>query len=92
MSSLENTESVQNILSEETLIQVTSIEKPIIIKKSLLQILIELFSGCTSKSSVSNVINPAIEIVDELSNVTIEVIIEKTNESPEEKNNNINKE
>lgn len=92
MSSIENNESVQNTLSEETPIQVPSIEKPIIIRKSLYQILIELFLGCTSKSSVSNVINPAVEIVDELSNVTIEIIIEKTNEGPGEENNNINKE
>jgi hypothetical protein len=96
MSSVENTESVQtpskeetNIKSneqpslEETITEVPPTEKPIIIRKSLLQILIGLFLGCTSKSSVSHVINPAVEIVEELSNVTIEVIIEESKEIKE---------
>lgn len=91
MSSVENTESVQNTHVEETVTEVPSVEKtkPIIIRKSLLQILIGLFLGCTSKSSVSNVINPAIEIVEELSNVTIEIIVEESKETKEETNEKI---
>lgn len=97
MSSVENTESVQTLSKEETNVksneqpsleetvtEVPSVEKPIIIRKSLLQMLIDLFLGCTSKSSVSNVINPAIEIVEELSDITIEVIIEESKEIKEE--------
>jgi len=83
MSSLENTESVEtpeekNVKSneepslEETVTEVPCTEKPIIIRKSLLQILVELFTGCTSKKNVKT--------VEELSEIKIEVNVEKTKE------------
>ena len=73
MSYVDSPESVQNTPVEETPIEVPSVEKPIIIRKSLLQILIELFLGCTSKQSVKT--------VEELSEIKIEISIEEKKEN-----------
>ena len=86
MSSVENTVSVEtpeekNIKSneepslEETITEVPSTEKPVIIKKSLFQILIDLFTGCTSKKTVKS--------IQELSEIKIEVVLEESKEENE---------
>ena len=74
--------SVEAPSVEETSIDVVSTEKPKIIRKSLLQILIELFTGCTSKQTVKS--------VEELSEVNIEIVVEESKEDSSEINKDNN--
>ena len=81
MSSVETPEE-KNIKSneepslEESVTEIPSTEKPVIIRKSLFQILVELFTGCTSKKTVKS--------IQELSEIKIEVVLEESKEETKE--------